>query len=409
MNKRYCFISLLSSILFPLFIVAQVDTTITQVDTTNIAIENSVVNVDTGRKSKLYYALQKRFYKDANDTLVIDKKGFTVKPSLTPGIGYRVRRHKNKDPFAYDHSLIAYYGLTRGNIYIEYKSLFNQVVGNWNLAVTARTDLPNIPNFFGVGNETIKLEDKKNRYYRFRSSEFFAGVGINRFINKIHYLELTPFYQTIDIKVDEDRFISAYLPFLSPKDLERKHFAGATAVYSFRKVDNEIIPMRGFAFDVSGAYTSNIKSTDIKDEDFTRYTSSLSFYLPFSRSLTLAVRAGGATIQGEAEFYQLNTLGGSSNLRGFLRERFYGKHSFYNNNELRLLIPTNNRFFDGRIGLLAFLDDGRVWQPGENSDKWHVGFGGGPIIQVFNTLLLNGTIGLSEEDNVFHLRLGFLF
>ena len=73
------------------------------------------------------------------------------------------------------------------------------------------------------------------------------------------------------------------------------------------------------------------------------------------------------------------------------------------------MLDTRNRWFNGKYGILAFVDQGRVWQPGEKSDKWHVGYGGGIFVAPFNRILLNATYGISEEDQVVHLRLGFLF
>src|SRR5438045_372163 len=48
-------------------------------------------------------------------------------------------------------------------------------------------------------------------------------------------------------------------------------------------------------------------------------------------------KAGAATnIRNDYEFYQANTLGGPTNLRGYPRTRFAGKTSFYQNTKLRL-------------------------------------------------------------------------
>ena len=121
------------------------------------------------------------------------------------------------------------------------------------------------------------------------------------------------------------------------------------------------------------------------------------------------MRAGGETVVGEPEFYQLPTLSGKDNLRGFRRQRYYGETSFYNNNELRLMLNTRNGWFNGKVGVLAFVDQGRVWQPGEKSDQWHLGYGGGIFVAPFNKILLNASYGISEEDKVLHLRIGFLF
>ena len=412
MKKFARFVTLFSSCILASHLLSAQDTTAVDTMAPQWHTQPADTTItDSLGKSAYYYELKERFYKSEYDTLRIDKFGFTVKPSITFGFGLRMRRHKQKYPFAYEHSLIAYYGINRASFAIEYQSLWNQVIGDWNLALTGRLDIPNSVYFFGVGNETVYNTDIERKYYRLYSQEFLASVGINRLFNKVHFVDLSPFYQNVDVRLKDSQFVTSYLhnQFLSPKDVERKHFMGATATYGFTKANSTISPTRGFVFNASVNYTKNVKSTDQTDGEFMRYTSSAAFYLPLSRVITLDVRAGGAIIDGDPEFYQLNRLGGNENLRGFRRQRFWGERAFYNNNELRVLWPTQNRHFDGKFGFLAFVDQGRVWQPGEESDTWHVGYGGGPVIQIFNQLLLNATYGISKEDRVLHLRLGFLF
>ena len=405
MKKVFCSLVFISSYLFSVLPVhaqeaARSDSNVTR----------AMAMSDSMDKSPFYYALQKRFYKGPYDTLRIDKLGFTVKPSINFGVGLRMRRHKNKNPFAYEHSLIAYYAINRAALSIEHRSLWNEAIGNWNLALTNRLDIPNSVFFFGVGNETVKRDDIKRKYYRLFSTEFLSSIGLNRQSNnKVHFFEVSPFYQQININLRDSSFASNYFRTIPAKDGDRKHFMGATTTYGYTKKNDELSPTKGFLFAAAASYVKNVKSTDITDEDFTRYTSSATVYLPISRVITLAVRGGGEVIQGDPEFYQLARIGGNENLRGYRRQRFYGKRSFYNNNDLRVLWPTQNRVFDGKVGFVAFIDQGRVWQPGEDSDKWHIGYGGGPVIQIFNQLLLNASYGISEEDRVLHLRLGFLF
>ncbi|HYH13745.1 MAG TPA: hypothetical protein VD794_00900 [Flavisolibacter sp.] len=410
MKKVDRFVVLISScVLSSLNLQAQDTTTVDTVTTIPATDTTTTIVSDSLGKSPYYYELKKRFYKSEYDTLRIDKFGFTAKPSITFGAGLRMRRHKNKYPFAHEHSLIAYYGINRGSFSIEYQSIWNQVIGNWNLELNGKLFIPNSVFFFGVGNETTKNNDIKRKYYRLYSQEFLGSIAINRLINRMHFIEVSPFYQHVDIRLKENDFFTTYFPNLSPKDVERKHFIGASATYGYTKKNDPLSPTKGFVFSAAAAYTQNIKSTDNTDGNFMRYTSSAAVYLPISRVVTLAVRAGGALIDGEPEFFQLNRLGGNQNLRGFRRERFWGEESFFNNNELRFLWPTQNRHFDGKIGFLAFADQGRVWQPGEKSDIWHRGYGGGLVIQIFNQLLVNATYGISKEDRVLHLRLGFLF
>ncbi|MGZ8537313.1 MAG: hypothetical protein ACXWV9_03570, partial [Flavisolibacter sp.] len=121
------------------------------------------------------------------------------------------------------------------------------------------------------------------------------------------------------------------------------------------------------------------------------------------------IRAGGTAVTGSPEFYQMATLGGGDNLRGFYRERFYGKTSFHDNNELRWLTKVKSFAFNGTMGLIAFLDKARVWQPGEDSKKWHTGYGGGLLIAPFDKLSVIFYYGMSQEANRIHIRLRTFF
>jgi hypothetical protein len=128
-----------------------------------------------------------------------------------------------------------------------------------------------------------------------------------------------------------------------------------------------------------------------------------------TKAFSLAIRGGGGTMTGDADYYHLQKLGGYINLRGYQRERFYGKSMAYNNNELRWLVNTKNYFFNGQVGLLAFYDEGRVWQPGEHSTTWHTGYGGGLILVPFNKIALTGTYCISKEDRQLQLKAGMFF
>ena len=82
----------------------------------------------------------------------------------------------------------------------------------------------------------------------------------------------------------------------------------------------------------------------------------------------------------------------------------------YNNTELRLeLFDFYNYLLGGKVGLSGFFDVGRVWFDEENSDVWHTGYGGGIWFNVFESFLLNSSIGLSEEGTLFSIKAGFLF
>ena len=104
-------------------------------------------------------------------------------------------------------------------------------------------------------------------------------------------------------------------------------------------------------------------------------------------------------------FINIPAIGGGQDLRGFQIQRFYGKTAFYNSNELRFISKFRSYLLNGKAGLLAFVDDGRVWMPLEKSDTWHVGYGGGIVLAPFNFIFVDITYGFSKEDKLLQFRL----
>ncbi len=336
-----------------------------------------------------------------------DKKGLGMSPgffSLTLGWG-ETRHEWRKDPAGSDHSFKIKYSINRAALYIDYKVTFYQLFRKWNLFAGAGAGVPNVVNFFGVGNET-SLTKYDRKYFRLRSNEYYGRFGINRTMGNSQ-IELGSFYQTIGIRVDSNRFIKAFSnDGGSIYDLKRKHFVGADISYKYQNTDHPIIPAKGFKFSAGAAYTYNLNTPD---NSFTRLSSDVSVYIPVLKNISFAIRAGGAANMGDAEFYQLNILGSHDNLRGFRKYRFYGKQSFYNNNELRFIFNARNKIFNGKYGLVTFVDNGRVWQPGETSNTWHMGYGAGGFVSLFNKVILSGSYGISKEDKVTSFYIGFYF
>ncbi len=91
-------------------------------------------------------------------------------------------------------------------------------------------------------------------------------------------------------------------------------------------------------------------------------------------------------------------LGGQGNLLGYRQYRFAGRHSLYNNLELRIsLADFGNYIFKGPFGIAGFYDIGRVWQSGEKSDKWHNGGGAGLYLSPASLAVFRLNIAYSEE------------
>jgi len=322
---------------------------------------------------------------------------------ISVNMRYMSQPWRNKK-YMKSHVLSANYGFLRTALNIGYVGRFGHVVGPFDFLIKARYDLRGVENYFGTGNETTKTITTRN-YNRTFTTRFYGGIGLSLPISSHQFIDLSGFYQSIKVDKTAGKFVTADHG-IDPSLFNSNQFGGAEAVYRFRKTNNDKFPTAGVDFLLAGGYVKNLKETS---RSFTNVASALSVYIPLGRSFSVASRAGAATLNGDADFYHLNKLGGYVNLRGYDRERFSGKTIFYNNNELRWVTNTKNYFFNGQIGLLAFYDDGRVWQPLEKSDKWHTGYGGGLILIPFNKLVLTGTYCISEEAKFLQLKAGLFF
>jgi hemolysin activation/secretion protein len=317
--------------------------------------------------------------------------------------GYTYTKQKfRKDPFAWQQTFAANYSPGNKSWGADYSAIFNQVIGKWSLVLNGSIDQQLKNYFWGIGNETIY--DQGIKYYDLHTNEAIGNIGLNRSFGRFNNLTVSGFYQNIKVKDETDKYSFNLLP-SDPTIYDRKNFAGAQILYDFHHLDDVQLPTRGFALLAMASQTENL--TD--HESFQRYTGEMGFYAPFSKKVSIGIRAGGATLSGDIpEFYQLNWLGGRQNLRGYHRQRFYGKTTFYNNNELRWITNIKGRMYSGRFGIVGFFDEGRVWQPGEASNIWHTGYGGGIVLSPFNRLTLTILYGISKEDQLIHLKFGLL-
>jgi outer membrane translocation and assembly module TamA len=174
-------------------------------------------------------------------------------------------------------------------------------------------------------------------------------------------------------------------------------------------VDDPGNALQGYRFTTTLDLNAGLRRSD---DSFTSLASDLVLYASPSLQpqVTVALRIGGAHNIGTFPFFNSSTLGGKANLRGYRSTRFAGRSSFYQNLELRAALLNFAGYYGyGTLGILGFIDNGRVWTDGETSRAWHRGYGGGVWVRYFNQLIVNATFGFSEDDRTFTLRTGFQF
>jgi hypothetical protein len=334
-------------------------------------------------------------------------KGFTPRffysyaDRLYVGINYKILTHGwRKEPFKASHKFDARYSLSQKAVSFIYEGMLTDQVGKWDLNLYGNYDAIRWTNYFGLGNETLMETDNRN-YYRMRSREIHAWVGLSRGIGKKFYIEWGPLFQQVKLIEDPDRFLSKGETH-SPTVYEPVNYGGIKLHARLDTRDDQVVATRGWVITADADYIRNL---DEPSKDVSHYRLGVQTYIPlFTPRLVAHLRTGGSMMTGDPVFYQYNSVGGSQVLRGYPRDRFRGNTTFYSSNELQYLFNIRSGIFNGKMGILGLYDIGRVWLDGEDSDEWHWGYGGGIMLAPFNKVSVSVYYGFSPEGRQFHLR-----
>jgi hypothetical protein len=320
-----------------------------------------------------------------------------------------------KAPYAARHSLLVNYGFANSSLLLNYTGDFKRAVGRHDLLVNVLSKGPNYTShFFGVGNETTfdNSDDDHIRFYRNGYNLLTADVRLS---HTYRYWQgsagvVAQYYSSARSK-NQDRLLTVYdAQHPDERVFSTQTHVGAAASLTLDTRDKALVAHRGVL------WTTNLLGLRRLDggEQYTfgQALTEFTFYASPRRdsSFVIANRTGGGTTLGRAAYYQQFNLGGNQNLRGFYLWRFTGKSVVYNNLELRLkLLDFTSYVLPGTLGLVAFNDVGRVWTPGEASQTWHVGYGGGVYFLPAQLLLLQAVVGFSKEGAYPYISGGFRF
>lgn len=311
-----------------------------------------------------------------------------------------------KKPYAAQHRLFGTAATRRRAFYLHYRGHFIERVGSWDgyVAADARADR-RFRNFYGLGNET-DVEDRN--FYQAQ----IGGISVR----PSAYYEPLPF---TSIRVGPSFEFTRVEPFenggfptrLTAEDFQDKYYAGVHAELRIDGTDTLAATEHGARWLNSLSANVGVRNTS---NAFVRLASDFSYFFTFYNPtrVTIGLRAGGASNIGSFEFYQANTLGGQSNLRGFRKTRFAGHTAVYGNLDVRIqLMEFNIYLIRGLTGVLGFFDNGRVWARGDDSSfwHWHQGYGGGIWVAPFNKVAMTATVGFSPDGTLFDISMGFQF
>jgi hypothetical protein len=131
--------------------------------------------------------------------------------------------------------------------------------------------------------------------------------------------------------------------------------------------------------------------------------------IPALTKPVLALRAGAQKVFGDFPYFDAAFLGGGRTLRTEHRQRYAGDAMVNWGAELRVPIAEVPFLLPLDIGVLGFVDAGRVYIDGESPGGWHKGYGiGGWIGAVRRDLNLNLVVTNNPDRRVI-TQLGFTF
>ncbi|WP_419698517.1 hypothetical protein [Mucilaginibacter sp. NFX135] len=330
--------------------------------------------------------------------------------------GFSYEKHGfRKEPYSFREEFLTNYSLERKSLLFTYVAEWKKLIGNNDFGINILSRGPNnLSNFFGIGNNTVfeNKDDHKISYYRNRYDYVTGDVSLHHTYGnwRLSAGVAGQFYNS-QASNNSKRFLNDYnQAYPNEKVFGTKVYGGITANAKLDTRNKLIIPTQGILWNTTISGFSGGGSGS--HNTYGQILSEFSFYLNPDRDsvLVIANRTGLGTTVGDAAYFQLMKLGGAQNFRGFHTNRFTGKTIAYNNLELRLkVLDFSSYLLPGSLGIIGFNDVGRVWQPGESSDQWHDGYGGGIYLIPAQLVLIEGVVGFSKEGALPYISIGFRF
>jgi hypothetical protein len=306
------------------------------------------------------------------------------------------------------------YAISRDAYQVKYQGIFNSALLHKDLLVNAEIVNPTLNNFFGLGNETVRLNGNKTEFYRVRYKYVQADLLLRKRFNEVLHISFGPSYYHYWNKFEDNKNRILANPASIGSDstsiYSTKDYVGGKLKVDINYINNELFPTRGVVW---YSEFSSMRGLNKNSRNLTKITTDMQVYAALSEhnKLVTTVKLGGGHIFSKNfEYFQALNLGANNFIRGFRKNRFSGSTLAYGSMELRVkLFKSESYILPGDVGLLGFYDIGRVWQRGESSGKWHASYGGGFYYAPFNLVLVSATYAISDEDQLFNFSLGTKF
>jgi hypothetical protein len=268
---------------------------------------------------------------------------------------------------------------------------------------SGRASGADVRNFYGLGNETQRVEAKS--FYKVYGDDYQLSAAVAWPMGRQLSGKVGPVLRYTSTDFSRGGAISTTRPYGSGEfgavggrlglDFDSRDVAAAATRGAHVAVEGTVYPA---ALDVQSAYGG------VSGEASTYLTA------PISLRPTLALRVGGQKVWGTYPYTAAAFVGGNRTVRGLTAYRFEGDASAYGNAELRLPISRLDVLAPFELGIFGLADVGRVWLKGESSDTWHSAFGGGISLAFLNARnTVTAAVARGDGQTGVYLGSGFMF
>jgi len=392
------------------------------------SVENKTIFYDSGKKTTVHRSagtlydnlpepepkddtekFEPTFLDRGSNWIFIPKLGFNADDGFIFGGGFQLHKYNFREvPKEYMQELFLSYATRFGKGTVAYRGDFYSVVrnGRLNLVVGGTEQL--ITRYFGFGNETtFDSELEENDYYEVdqRLITLFPTMFYD-FSNNITGNISLSYIQT-KTSLDSDTLLTRFS--YGDYGTGTLNRLGIHLGLEFDDRNNTEYPTNGYFLSLAGSLFPAVFNIS---EPFYRSNFDIRGFIthPSISWLTLALRTSGEKVWGKYPFYAGATIGGIESVRGYNQDRFSGDAALFGQAELRMFITHLNLLLRSKFGINAFVETGRVWVNGEDSEKWHPSYGLGFWLNYLDGMfIISSYIATSPERTTFAFGLGMGF
>jgi len=345
-----------------------------------------------------------------HQTLSVPYSGWSADYGLFLGTGIDWKRYGfRKNPYSSRHVVRGGYAFRAKAARFDYRGEWRRENSEAYLSLRAFASGLELLRLHGLGNETS--DDQPDDFYKVEQTQYLIAPSYTFPLRGGLEATLAPLAKYATTEHEDGRLIGE----LEPYGADTFGQIGGALRLELDTRDNEAAATSGLHLRATGAVYPSWWDVE---ETFGQVYGDVSGFLtaPGRFETTLAVRVGGQQNWGRYPFHEAAFIGGggffggSQTVRGLLQNRYAGDASVYGNAEIRTRLGRMTLVLPAEVGLFALADVGRVFLEGEDSDKWHPGYGGGVWISYLNRKN-TFSIAMAESEGrlAAYIRLGFAF